>query len=78
MASGNCDVPLMSVDKSKTKCKAIPITGLGGLWGSEMLWIPHCLDNLFTDGSKVVSPMHRPRSTPQEHYYFSVSGTRFC
>jgi hypothetical protein len=46
------------------------------LQGCEMLRIPHCLDNRLTDGSKVVSPTHPPRSTPQEHY-FSVSGTRF-
>jgi hypothetical protein len=25
------------------------------------------------DGGKVVSPMHRLHSTPQEHYYFYVS-----
>jgi hypothetical protein len=29
------------------------------------------------DGGKVVSPTHRPRSTPQKHY-FSASGTHFC
>jgi hypothetical protein len=75
MASGNCAVPLISVDKCKTKSKAIPITGLKGLWGSEMLWFPHCPDKLFTDGGKVVSPMHQPRSTSQKHNYFSVSGT---
>jgi hypothetical protein len=38
----------------------------------------HCLDNqLTTDGGKVISLMHRPRSTPQK-YYFSASGTHFC
>jgi hypothetical protein len=42
-----------------------------------MLRIPHCLDNRLTDGDKVVSPTHRPLSTPQK-YYFSVSGTHFC
>jgi hypothetical protein len=42
-----------------------------------MLRIPHCLDNRLTDGGKVVSPMHRPCSTSQKHY-FSGSGTRFC
>jgi hypothetical protein len=31
----------------------------------------------FTDGCKVVSPTHRPHSTPQK-YYFSASGTHFC
>jgi hypothetical protein len=53
-----------------------PLTGRGGLWGCEMLTIPHCLDNRLTDGSKVVSPMHWLQSTPQKHY-FSVSGTHF-
>jgi hypothetical protein len=56
--------------------KAIPITGRGGLWGCEMLRIPHCLGNRLTDGSKVVRLMHRPRSTLQKH--FSASGTHFC
>jgi hypothetical protein len=43
----------------------------------EMLRIPHCLDNLLTDGGKVVRPTHQPHFTPQKHY-FSVSGTHFC
>jgi hypothetical protein len=42
-----------------------------------MLRNPHCLDNRLTDGSKVVCHTHRPRSTPQKHY-FSASGTHFC
>jgi hypothetical protein len=41
-----------------------------------MLRIPHCLDNRLTDDSKVVSPTHRPHSTPQK-YYLSVSDTHF-
>jgi hypothetical protein len=45
-----------------------------------MLRIPHCLDSRLTDGGKDVISMHRPRSTPQKHYYVSVSGThdRLC
>jgi hypothetical protein len=39
-----------------------------------MLRILHCLNSRLTDGGKVVSPTHRPRSTPQKHY-FSASGT---
>jgi hypothetical protein len=35
------------------------------------------LDNRITDGGKVVSPTHRPHTTPQNHYYFYVSGTHF-
>jgi hypothetical protein len=55
---------------------AIPVTGRGGLWRFEILRIPHCLDNRLTDGGKVVSLKHRPRSIPQKH--FSTSGTHFC
>jgi hypothetical protein len=53
------------------------VTGRGGLWGCEMLRIPHCLDSRLTDGGKVFSPTHRPSSTPQKHYS-SASGTHFC
>jgi hypothetical protein len=35
------------------------------------------LDIRLIDDDKVVSPMHRPCSTPQTHY-FSVSGTHLC
>jgi hypothetical protein len=42
-----------------------------------MLRNPRCLHNRLTDGDKVVSPTHRPRSTPLKHY-FSATGTRFC
>jgi hypothetical protein len=41
-----------------------------------MLMIPHCLDIRLTYGGMVVSPTHRPRSTPQKH--FSASGTHLC
>jgi hypothetical protein len=34
------------------------------------------LDNRLTDGSKVVSPKHRPHFTPQKHY-FSACGIHF-
>jgi hypothetical protein len=49
----------------KKGSKAIPVTGLGGLKGCEMIRIPHCVDNRLTDGGKVVSRMHRPHFTPQ-------------
>jgi hypothetical protein len=42
-----------------------------------MLRIVRCPDSRLTDGGKVVSSMHWPRSTPQKHY-FSASGTHFC
>jgi hypothetical protein len=35
------------------------------------------LDNRLTDGGGDVSPTHRPRSTPQKHY-FCASGTHLC
>jgi hypothetical protein len=60
----------------KVKSKAIPVTGRGGLYGNEMLTIPYYLDNLLTDGGKVISLTHRPHFTPQK-YYFSVYDTRF-
>jgi hypothetical protein len=62
----------------KSKSKAIPVTGRGGLQGCEMLRISHCLDNRLTDFGEVVSATHPPHFTPQKHYYFSVSGTHFC
>jgi hypothetical protein len=61
----------------QSRSKAIPVTDRGGLQGCEMLRISHCIDNRLTDGGKVVNPTHRPRSTPQKHY-FSTSGTHFC
>jgi hypothetical protein len=60
--------------KVKKRSKAIPVTGRGGLYGCEMLRIPHCLDSRLTDGGKAVSPTHRPLSTPQK---ISSSGTHF-
>jgi hypothetical protein len=42
------------------RCKAIPITGRGGLWGYETSRLPHCLDNRLADGGKVVSLERRP------------------
>jgi hypothetical protein len=39
--------------------------------------IAHCLAYRVTDGSKVVSPTHRPRFTPYKHY-FSASDTHLC
>jgi hypothetical protein len=76
-------VPPLSIVLSRTaavgvtrlsKTRAVPVRRHGGLQACEMLRIPNCLNNQLTDGGKVVSPWHRPRSTPQEHY-FSASGT---
>jgi hypothetical protein len=40
---------------------------------SERSRLPHFLDNLLTDGSEVVSLMHRPPFTPRK-----IPGTHFC
>jgi hypothetical protein len=46
----------------KKKVKLSPMVGLRGLYGCEILRIPHCLDNRLTDGGEVVSPTHPPHS----------------
>jgi hypothetical protein len=55
--------------------KSIPVTGRGGLYGCEMLRIPHCLNNRLTDGGKVVSLNRRTPTTLQKHF-LSLSGTQ--
>jgi hypothetical protein len=59
------------------KAKAIPVTGRGSLWGCHMIRVPYYLNIRLTDGGKVVSPTHWPRSIPQK-YYSSASDTHFC
>jgi hypothetical protein len=59
------------VNTTKIKNKAIHLTGRGGLWGCEMLRIPHSVDSRLTDGGKVVSLTHRQRFTPQEDSCYS-------
>jgi hypothetical protein len=49
------------------KGSAAPVTGRGSLDDYETLRIPHCLDNLLTDGGEVSLTRH-PRSTPQKHF----------
>jgi hypothetical protein len=41
-----------------------------------LLRTPYCLHNRLTDGGKIVSLTHRPRSSLQKHY-FSASDTNF-
>jgi hypothetical protein len=62
---------------SKGKKKIIPVTGCGGLLRCEVLRIPYSLDNRLIDGGKIVSPTHRPRSSPQKRHFYP-SGTHFC
>jgi hypothetical protein len=38
-----------------------------------MLRIPHCLDSRLTEGREVVSPTHRPHSTPRKHFLVLIS-----
>jgi hypothetical protein len=45
-----------------------------GLWDVKD---PTLLDSRFTDGDKVVSPMHRLLSSHQKDY-LSASGIHFC
>jgi hypothetical protein len=54
----------------------MPVIGSGGLYGCEMLGIPHCLDNRLTDGGDF-SLKHRLRSTLQKHYFYA-SDINFC
>jgi hypothetical protein len=61
---------LSHVKKTK-QGKAIPLTGCEGPWGCETSKLPHFLDNRFTDGSEVVSPMRWPPFTPQEDSWYS-------
>jgi hypothetical protein len=67
--SRQCNISVLPYFYEIGKSKAIPITFLGGLYGSEMLRILHYLDIRLTDVSKVVSPTHRQRSAPQKHYF---------
>jgi hypothetical protein len=69
--SGCRSVGIVRSRTQATEFSLIPVAG------REMLKIPHCLGKRLTDGGKVVSPTHQPRSTLQKHY-FSASGTHFC
>jgi hypothetical protein len=42
---GDDNIKLSDVTYNESLKKAIPITGRGGVYGCEMLRIPHCLDN---------------------------------
>jgi hypothetical protein len=58
----------------KGEKKAIPVTGLGGLWGYEMLRISH---SRIADGGEFVSLTSQPHCTHRKHI-FSISDTHFC
>jgi hypothetical protein len=50
----------LELDGVKRKCKAVPITGRGGPYGSETSRLPHFLESRLTDGGEIVSPTRRP------------------
>jgi hypothetical protein len=50
------------------KIKAISITGRGGLWVCDILWVPYCLDSRLKDCGEVVILTHR--SCPMSKKYF--------
>jgi hypothetical protein len=52
--------------------KAIPVISRGGLYGCEMLRVPHCLDSWLTDGGEVVSGTLLPTNI-----FISLSGMLF-
>jgi hypothetical protein len=54
----SCEERTLSENK---EVKPSPLTDHGGLQRWEMLRIPHCLHNPFTDGGGVNSLTHRPR-----------------
>jgi hypothetical protein len=59
----------------KVKSKAIPIRGLAGLEGCEMLRIPHCLDNRLTVNCEILatcSSTYCPVCTSQEAQSISI------
>jgi hypothetical protein len=41
--------------RATLQIRNVSVTGRGGLKGCQMLRIPHCLDNQFIDGGKVIS-----------------------
>jgi hypothetical protein len=59
--------------QTAVKGKAIPVTGRGGLYGSEISRLPHFLDNRLTDGGEVVSLTLLPPFTTRK-----IPGTHFC
>jgi hypothetical protein len=55
--------------------KAIPVTGCGGLWGFEMLRIPHCLDSRLTVNCEILatcSSTYSTLCTSQEAHSVSI------
>jgi hypothetical protein len=67
------DEHLVMLTGSKSKGKAIPVTGHEGPQGCETSRLPYFLDNWLTDGSKVLSLMRQPPFTPR-----MIPGIHFC
>jgi hypothetical protein len=55
------------------KIKVIPVAGRGNPWRYETSRLRRCLNNLLTDGLKVVSSMRRPYLTPR-----NIPNAHFC
>jgi hypothetical protein len=53
--------------------KAIPVTGRGGPYGCETSRLPDFLDNLLTDGGKVVSLTRRTHLYPPGRFLILIS-----
>jgi hypothetical protein len=64
---------MLRTSKCKGKGKAIPLTAWTGPEGSRRLRFPDVQTIGTHEGSKVVSPMHRPPLLPEY-----IRGTYFC
>jgi hypothetical protein len=65
----------LQLTTNKENKKAIPLTSLGGLYGCEMLRIPHCLDNRLTVNCETLatcSSTYSPGRTLQEAHSVSI------
>jgi hypothetical protein len=63
------------------KSKAIPVTGLAGLLGCEMLRIQHCLGNRLTVNCEILatcSSTYSPLRTSQEAHSISIKKSYPC
>jgi hypothetical protein len=68
-------IPQSFLVTTESKSKDILVTGLGGLYGCEMLRIPHCLDNRLTVNCEILatcSCTYSPVCTSQEARSVSI------
>jgi hypothetical protein len=62
---------ILGIGKRVKESKAIPLTGRGGPYSCEMLWLPYFLDNRLTDGGKAVTHLRRSCFTLKEDSWYS-------